>query len=202
MALPPPNERRRLLGAPAQPGLQGGRLEPFGSPMTRWIAPLVLVAVGCMPESVETVVLTPTTPELARVLRAADARWEAAGVDPDRIQIAEDGAPVRLVPERCVDGICLAQTGIHMQAEAFRGVRWMELYSLDVDVAAHEMGHALGIQFHVDGDPAHDPEGAAACAPDADGRPLMCSHGGQKLTELDVGEACAVGACSGFTAEL
>lgn len=174
--------------------------------MTRWIAPLALLAlaVGCMPESVETVVLTPTTPEIEQVLRAADARWEAAGVDPDRIQIAEGGAPVRVVPERCGSiraGVCIAETRTHMQAFAFRGVRWMELYNLDVDVATHEMGHALGIQFHLDEDPEEHPEGVEACAPDAAQRPLMCSHVGPKLTELDVGEACAAGACGGFTPE-
>jgi hypothetical protein len=167
----------------------------------RWIAALVLAAAGCLPESVETVVLTPTSPEIEQVLLAADARWEAAGVDPDRIQIGQGGAPVRLVPERCSGTVCTAETRTHKQGTAFRGVRWMELYSLDVGLAAHEIGHALGIDSHPDQDPEVHPEGVEACAPDAEGRPLMCSHVGAKLTESDLGDACAVGECPRFTPE-
>jgi hypothetical protein len=78
----------------------------------------------------------------------------------------------------------------------------MELYNLDVGVATHEMGHALGIDFHPDQDPEEHPEGVEACAPDAPSRPLMCSHVGPKLLDSDVSDACAVGACGGFTPEL
>lgn len=174
--------------------------------MTRWIAPLALLAlaaVGCKSESV-TIVLSPTTPELEQVLRAADARWEAAGVDPDRIQIAPGGAPVRLVPERCgsiLPGACVAETRTTFAGEGLAGVRWMELYSLDVGVATHEMGHALGIQFHPDQDLETYPDGAAVCAPGAAHRPLMCSHVGVTIAASDLDEACAAGACEHFTPE-
>jgi hypothetical protein len=174
--------------------------------MPRWIAALALaLATGCLPESVEVVVLTPESPEVEAVLRAADARWEAAGVAPDRIQIAAGGAPVRLVPERCgsvIIGKCVAETRRVMRGRAYAGVRFMELYSLDVDVAAHEMGHALGIHFHIDQDAELHPDGIADCAPDAAHRPLMCSSNGPSIAAVDLGEACAAGACEGFTPEL
>lgn len=166
--------------------------------MTRWIAPLALAAlglVGCLPENVETVVLTPTSPEIEQALRAADARWEAAGVDPDRIQIGPGGAPVTLVPER---GIA-SETRVTYAAEAFRGVKWIELNSIDPNMVTHEMGHALGIQFHPD-DPGE--LGAEECAQGAEGRPLMCSHVGARIGAEDLGEACAAGACPHFTPEL
>jgi hypothetical protein len=174
--------------------------------MTRWIAPLALaLAAGCLPESVDVVVLTPTTPEVEQVLLAADARWEAAGVAPDRIQIAPGGAPVRLVPERCgsiLPGKCVAETRRVMRGHAFRGVRWMELYDLDVDVAAHEMGHALGIKFHIDADVESYPDGVADCGSDGAHRPLMCSSAGPAIVASDLDAACSAGACERFTPEL
>lgn len=171
--------------------------------MTRWIAPLALLALaaGCLPEPIEVVVLTPTSPEIEQVLLAADARWEAAGVAPDRIQIGPGGAPVRLVPERCdsvLPGKCVAQTKTTYRGTALSAVRWIELYSLDVAVATHEMGHALGIQFH----PDQYPDGGEVCAPDAPNRPLMCSHVGTVIAQYELGEACAAGGCGHFTPEL
>lgn len=162
---------------------------------------LALALAACAPESVTSVTLSPTSPEIEAALRAADARWEAAGVDPDRIVIALGGAPVTVVPERCAGGKCVSETRTHMQAFAFRGVRWIELANLDSAAVAHEVGHALGIEFHPDGDPAADPEGVELCAPGAADRPLMCSHAGAQITALDVSDACAAGPCVGFRPE-
>lgn len=162
---------------------------------------LSLSLVACLPESVKSVTLTPESPEMEAVLRAADARWEAAGVDPDRIKIGPGGAPVRLVTERCggiSEDLCIAETRTHMQGTAFRGVRWMELYSLDVDLATHEMGHALGIEFHLD-DETHD--GDPACNPDLPVRPTMCSHVGNVIASADLDRACSSGECEHFTPE-
>jgi hypothetical protein len=168
--------------------------------MTRWIAPLALLALAsaCQPESVKVVVLTPSTPEIAEALRAADARWEAAGVDPDRIQIGPGGAPVRLVPERGNT----SQTNTVGHGHAFSGVTSMDLNCLDAGMVLHEVGHALGIKYHRDADAAADPAGVEACAPDAANRPLMCSHVGHEISADDLAEACAAGACDQFSPEL
>lgn len=164
--------------------------------MTRCIQlALLALAVGCLPEPVETVVLTPTSPEIEAALLAADARWEAAGVDVDRIQIGEGGAPVRLVPER---GLA-SETRTTRKGTAFAGVRWVELNSLDPAMVAHELGHALGIEFHPD-DPGEP--GVADCAPGAPHRPLMCAHIGAELGEQDLSLACDAGPCSGFSPEI
>lgn len=170
--------------------------------MTRWFRLLALAPLAaCLPESVETVTLTPTSPEIEAVLREADARWEAAGVGADRIQIGPGGAPVRLVPERCgsvLPGACVAETRTIGKGTAFAGVRWMELYNLDVGAAAHEMGHAMGIKWHPED---IDAQTAAACAVDAPNRPLMCAHMGASIGEWDVTEACVAGPCEGFSPE-
>jgi len=160
--------------------------------MIRRLAAVALALTACMPESVQVVVLTPETPELEQLLRAADARWEAAGIDADRIQIGPGGAPVRLVPERAP----VAETRTVGRGHVFAGVRWVELYSLDLDVATHELGHALHIGMpeldivHIDD---------AECQ--GDDRPLMCAHVGHRITADDLELACSVGACSHFTPE-
>lgn len=169
-------------------------------PLTRGMARPVLAllalagALACGTERVETVTLTPTTPAIADVLRAADARWEAAGVDPDRIRIGEGGAPVRLVPDRAP----IAETRIVKRGRAFAGVRWVELFDLDVDIATHELGHALGIEWATDHS-RHLDEGDCT-APHAE-RPLMCAVGGGTITAADLALACDVGACAGFEPE-
>ncbi len=162
--------------------------------MVRLFALAALVLAGCLPESVESVVLTPDSPEIEQALRAADARWEAAGVDPDRIQIGPGGAPVHLVPERGIT----SQTNTTGHGRAFSGVTSMELNGLDLPMVTHEMGHALGIKFHPD---ALDAQGVEECLPGAEGRPLMCSHVGHEITAGDLTEACAAGPCSGFSPE-
>lgn len=160
---------------------------------------LTLTALAaCAPESVEVVVLTPETPELAALLHAADQRWEAAGVAPERIQIGPGGAPVRLVPERAP----VAVTRTRGQGSAYRGVRWMELYSLDVDVATHEVGHALGIDAV--GFVRHSLDERDGCTA-ATMRPIMCSHsapGVDVITSADLELACAAGDCAHFSPEL
>jgi hypothetical protein len=165
--------------------------------MTRWIAPLALLAlaaVGCLPESVKSVTLTPDSPEIEAALLAADARWEAAGVDPDRIIIGPGGAPVHVDPARGIT----SQTNTVGRGTAFAGVRSMVLNGLDPAMVSHEMGHALGIKYHPDGMDEHT---APECESGAPGRPLMCSHTGEAISAEDLELACAEGGCSHFTPE-
>lgn len=163
--------------------------------MPRWLPLIALFgAVGCLPDPVETVVLTPTSPEVDQALRAADARWEAAGVAPDRIQIGPGGAPVRLVPERGTT----SETKTTKRGSAFAGVRWMELNSLEPAMVLHELGHALDIEWHPD---QLGQDGVEACAPDAPNRPLMCSHIGKAIGVEDLSAACAAGDCTHFNPE-
>jgi hypothetical protein len=150
-----------------------------------------LALLACSPEPVTSVVLTPTTPELAEVLRLADERWEAAGVSRDRIIIGESGAPVRFVPERAP----ISETRTTYRASDFMGVRWMELSSLDVDNATHELGHALGIGGFI----SH-PFDEADC--EGSDRPLMCRIGGSHISEPDLEVACSVGDCAHFDPEI
>ena len=85
------------------------------------LALAALALVACETESVEAVVLAPETAELAEVLLAADARWEVAGVAPERIQIAAvggDGAPVRYVPERAP----VSETRTYKRGSAYAGL--------------------------------------------------------------------------------
>lgn len=152
----------------------------------------VLSLCACANEPTDSVTLSPATAEIAQALRAADARWEAAGVDPDRIVIAPvgsaEGAPVRLVPERGP----ASETHVVFRGTAFAGVRWIELTSLDVHLVTHELGHALG---------ANDSEDADACGLDVTERPTMCSHVGRKLTAEDLDGVCEAGSCSAFQPE-
>jgi len=158
---------------------------------------LALCLSACLPESVEVVVLTPESPEIEFLLRAADERWEKAGVAPERIQIGPGGARVRYVPERA--GI--SETRVTWSAGVFRGVKWMELDVLNVDVATHELGHALGIGRGLVSHPIEH-EQPEACEPDATNRPLMCSRGGVGITERDLTLACDIGDCTHFTPEV
>lgn len=150
------------------------------------------LAVGCLPESTKSVTLTPATPEIADALRAADARWEAAGVDPDRIIVGDGGASVTLAPER-------GPTSLTMQvyrAEAFVGVRRIELNKLDVGIVTHELGHAMG---------ADDAEGAldvGECERTLPTRPVMCEHVGRTITADDLAQVCADGGCGAFNPEV
>jgi hypothetical protein len=155
--------------------------------LVTWIV-LAVSMVACMPEQVETVTLTPETPEIAEVLRAADARWEAAGVAADRIVIGSGGAPVRLVPDRYGH-----ETRVVGQGGTYTGVRWIELLDLHVGAVTHELGHVLGINVvaldaeHIDG---------SECDVDAPNRPIMCEVIGEKIT------ACSVGDCTAFLPEV
>lgn len=165
------------------------------------LAVLALAAAACAPEAATSVTLAPTSAELADVLRAADARWEAAGVHPDRIQIgpvgSSEGAPVRLVPERAP----VAETRTYKRGSEYAGVRWVELYSLDVDVATHELGHVLGIEWatemsrHLDGAECDSTHAHTD-------RAMMCTHVGGAITAADLALACDVGECVTFSPEL
>jgi hypothetical protein len=165
--------------------------------MSRAALVALLALSACLPDPVTSVVLTPETPELEALLLDADGRWEAAGVDPDRIRIAPGGAPVRLVPERAP----MSETSVIGRGSAFAGVRWVELDRLDLDVATHELGHVLGIggpgQYvrHLD---EREPE---ACALPPEARPLMCSHAGALLDASSLELACDAGDCARFAPE-
>lgn len=163
----------------------------------RHLPALALVSLAaCLPESVESVTLSPATPELAVLLAEADARWEAAGVHPDRVIVAPvgsaEGAPVTLNPELAPASI----TRVTGRGSAFAGVQFMRLSSLRLDDATHEVGHALGLYRgggHVDG-----PE----CAKDALARPVMCAYvHNSVLTGADLDLACEAGACVGYSPE-
>lgn len=162
------------------------------------VALLALVSLAaCLPESVQSVTLSPATPELAAALAAADARWEAAGVDPDRIVIAPvgstEGSPVTLNPELAPASI----TRVMGKGRAFAGVEFMMLSSLDHDIATHEMGHALGI-YGIDGGHATGPD----CADDSEARPVMCAYVHHTvLSDADLALACEAGACVGYSPE-
>lgn len=164
--------------------------------MTRFAALALVSLAACLPESVQSVTLSPATPELAAVLRAADARWEAAGVDPERIVVAPvgsvEGAPVTLVPELAPVSI----TRVLGKGGAFVGVEWMHLSSLELDIATHELGHALGIYGF--GEHVTGPD----CADESEARPVMCAivHD-SVLSEADLDLACGAGACTGFAPE-
>jgi hypothetical protein len=168
------------------------------------VVSLALTLLACGPEAVETVVLSPDTVELEAVLREADARWEAAGVAADRIVIGPGGAPVRVVPQEELrvssksKDVAVAVTRVTGAAGTYVGVRWMELSSLDLNAATHEMGHALGVNVvvldmpHLDG-----PE----CDADAAHRPLMCEAVGDVITAQDLDMACSSTDCTHFTPE-
>lgn len=174
--------------------------------MTRRIAWIFSCAVlaACAPTPVESVTLTPTgehAEAIAGALREADARWERAGVAPDRIQIGDDGAPVTLVdslPQINHEHVVLGETRTRGRGSAFMGVRWMHLASLDSYVVTHEMGHALGI-YAIGFTRHHDAEGD--CEAPEETSPVMCAVGGGAITELDLSIACEVGDCTHFNPE-
>lgn len=161
--------------------------------MARALLLSILAAVACLPESVHSVTLTPTSPEVETVLLAADARWEAAGVAADRIVIGPGGSPVSYVPERAP----VSETRVIGRGSAYAGVRWIELADLTIDTAVHEMGHALGINVvALDGE---DHVRGGGC--EGNTRAVMCAHVGNAITVDDLDLACSVGACSHFTPE-
>ncbi len=140
-------------------------------------------------------------PGLADVLRAADARWEAAGVDPARIVIGPGGSPVTLVADlgTVAKGRVLGVTATTGRSGELEAVRSMRLADMSLDNVTHEMGHALGIgaaSF------VSHPVAGEQCAAGAADRPVMCEVEGHTITAADLTEACAVGACVGFSPEL
>ena len=109
--------------------------------MTRIALFLALAALGCAAEAPVSVTLTPESEAVGEALRAADARWEAAGVAADRIVVAavgSEGTPVRLVPARAGS----SETRVSYRGGDFAGVKWIELDSLNLNMVTHEMGHA------------------------------------------------------------
>lgn len=167
--------------------------------MTRSVLALVALALSACASEETSVVLTPTTPEIAAVLAEADARWEAAGVAPERIVLGLHGAPVRVVDLGSVEaGPVMGKTVAGWHDDHVR-VRRMDLAVLTLPEVMHEMGHALGVGV---GFNHHPLDRAGECDTGTEARPVMCAVGaGALITELDLTEACSVGACVGFSPE-
>lgn len=163
------------------------------------LAVIALTLSACAPEAVR-VTLTPATAEIEAVLLEADARWEKAGVAADRITIGEGGAPVTVKDLGWAEeGPVLGVTVGRKRGREFIGVRRMELAALDLPEVIHEMGHALGIAVGR----VHPFEETGECDPEITERPNMCAiDAGALITEKDLTEACAVGACTHFTPEV
>ena len=152
---------------------------------------LAALALGCLPNPTHSVTLTPATPEVETALLAADARWEAAGVDPNRIIIGPGGAPVTFDPTM---GPAAITTQIY-EADVFVGVRRIELNMLTADVVAHEMGHAMGALD------AENMQDTGPCVRDAATRPVMCEHTGNAIVADDLAQVCSDGGCGAFKPE-
>lgn len=144
-------------------------------------------------------VLSPASSDIEAVLVEADARWEAAGVDPERVVIGPGGAPVTLeyIGETS-EGPIYGETITVGKAGKFTRVKSMRLANLNVENVMHEIGHALGIgAASVVSHPISGPE----C--ETENRPLMCPVGrGPKITETDLSTACDKGVCVGFSPEI
>ncbi len=155
--------------------------------------------IACGQESLS-VVLTAESPEVETVLREADARWEAAGVDPDRIIIGPGGAPVTVtyIGETGDGNIILGETNTVGRGGEYTRTKWMKLSSLDLAGAMHEMGHALGIGA---ASVVSHPIDGSDCEGGFDVRPLMCPHIGNHITEKDLTAACEAGPCKDFIPE-
>lgn len=175
-----------------------------------WTKALSLAAIavclsGCASDELS-VVLTPTTPEIATVLVEADARWEAAGVAPDRIVIGLHGAPVRVADLGSVEaGTVMGRTVVRKRQDSPSiRVRSMDLAGLTLPEVMHEMGHALGAAVGFNAHPGEHAEGEfpGACAEGVMPRPIMCAVGaGALITETDLTMVCEAGACMHFTPE-
>lgn len=178
------------------------------SKMTNTLLKAVLCALtcllgsGCMViRSTSSATLQVEDPQLRTLFEAADARWEAAGVDPERIVISETGGlPVRwmtradsLRTDRCNslgDKTTLAR-GCVVYKKVLGEVPTRVWIASDQEPeilehsVIHEMGHLLGVVGHL-------PSGH-----------LMAIDPGQpRITEEDLAEVCAYGECELFQPEI
>jgi hypothetical protein len=162
---------------------------------------IALALSACAPEGPVSVTLTPATAEIEAILLEADARWEKAGVDADRIVIGDGGAPVNVkelgsVKQGHIGGLTVA----YRSNRKFGGVRSMTLDALNLVVVMHEMGHAMGVGV---GFVTHPFEDTGDCDPEVTDRHNMCAiNSGALITEKDLSEVCSVGICTHFTPEV
>lgn len=168
--------------------------------MTARLALLCVALSACVGADGVSVTLTPETSEVETALRVADARWESAGVAPDRIVVSTvggAGAAVRVVPDRPA-----SKTNVVGKGRELARVKSIGLNSLDADMVAHEMGHALGLYAIGFGDlHPRGPECDTGAEHPHAGRPLMCAIVGGVIDEATLSEACDVGACVAFNPE-
>ena len=120
-------------------------------------------------------------PDAVEPLRAAIARWEAAGVRPGMVYAAPGGAPVT-TPNLDGGGYTARRVS------EITHVKWVEVRTTRQRTWVHEVGHVLGAIGHVPCDTGADPSD----------RPVMCDQGGWILDETSLALICSRVPCDFF----